>query len=40
MPQMKQVTAPAEVDAVAMVKTLLDKVSELAIGAGETEMKK
>ena len=34
MPQMRQVTAPEEVDAVAMVRTLLDKATEAEIGAG------
>jgi hypothetical protein len=38
-PQMRQVTAPQEVDAVAMVKTLLDKASEMEVAAGETETK-
>ena len=36
---MRQVTASEEVEAVAMVRTLLDKASELEIGAGETETK-
>jgi hypothetical protein len=36
-PEMKQVTAPEEVDAVAMVRTLLDKASEAETEAGETE---
>ena len=38
-PEMKQVTAADEVDAVAMVRTLLDKAAELEQAAGETEVK-
>jgi hypothetical protein len=38
-PEMRQVTAPQEVDAVAMVRTLLDKAAELEQAAGETEVK-
>jgi len=38
--QMRQVTAPEEVGAVAMVRTLLDKAAEAENGAGETEVNK
>jgi len=36
---MRQVTAPDEVDAEAIVRTLLDKVVEGEQSAGETEIK-
>jgi len=38
-PQVAQVTAPEEVEAVANVRTLLDKASELEMEAGETDTK-
>jgi len=39
-PEMKQLTAPEEVDAVAMVRTLLDKAAESDLAAGDTDIVK
>ena len=39
-PEMRQLTAPEEVNAVAMVRTLLDKAAELEQAAGETDIKR
>jgi len=39
-PQVRQLTEPEEVDAVAMVRTLLDRATEAEIAAGETKARK